>query len=244
MPKQPSLPPRDASGRFVKKDSSSPTKQPSSEPDPPLPESEASSSSSLLLSTNIGSPTATSFVFPKPVRHTIPGSFSPLAESPSESSIPVSTLISLYSKTFVSPFTVPVPDSRTPSPASLPETTVPQSPVQPLGSPPDSPSSSISSSSSSSDSSQTVSIAPRISSKVFPVNFKASQFLSSQPDPFSASSSSQVLSSSVSPSVPLTSIQPPATQFASTSVLPSSTLVITPIVSPPNVPASRSEEHT
>ena len=127
MPRQ--LPPKDSSGRFIKKASS---KQPASIPNP-TPESEASTSHSVSREPSIESPSPilaavsrSPLVFPPPVRHSIPGSFSPLADSPSETSVPVSTLISHHSRLFVSPSSVPVPDSRIPSPISLPESVVPQ----------------------------------------------------------------------------------------------------------------------
>ncbi|KAH9065026.1 hypothetical protein EDB87DRAFT_1756383 [Lactarius vividus] len=129
-------------------------------------------------------------------------------DSPSETSAPVSAL-----KHFTSPSLIPIPVTRNPSPVSL--SRVPSS----------SSSSSTSSDSSSSlaSSSQMVTPVPQFSSAILPVNFRASQFLSScsnppathsqinlYPTPSSQASSSSTLAPSSSSlfTAPTTS-QPP-----------------------------------
>ncbi len=218
MPKQPKLPPRDAFGKFVKKVPS--TSQLSFDPllDPSIREPEPSSSTSTLpdsidsSSSDLSSTPRLSLIFPKPIRHSIPGSFSPLADSPSESSVPLSTLVSHSTKLFASPSKSPsstlVPIIRTPSPASPSRPFIPRTPSAPPRLPSDS---SSSSSSSSASSSRTISLAPQVSSSIFSVNFRASQFLSSRPDPpvtqtlpiADPSSSSQTPSLSIPAPLPL-----------------------------------------
>ncbi|KAH9159204.1 hypothetical protein EDB89DRAFT_2237255 [Lactarius sanguifluus] len=240
MPKQSKLPPRDPStGKFLKSTSSASS---SSDPplDPSIREREPSPSSSTLsdptesTSSDTTSTPRPSLTFPNPIHHSIPGSFSPLADSPSETLAPISTLVS---KRFASPSLIPIPSTRTPSPVSLSRA------------PSESSSVSSDSSSSSVSSSSTVTLAPRSSSAILPVNFRASQFLSSRPDPPSTQSqinldpttSSQASSSSTStpsssslPAAPTTS-QPPDTT-ASTIASASSAPLVNPPLAPPAPP--------
>ncbi|KAI9453921.1 hypothetical protein BJY52DRAFT_1189284 [Lactarius psammicola] len=229
MPKQPKLPPRDAAGKFIKTTPS--TSQPSSDPplDPSICEPEPSFSSSTLSdpieSSETSSTPRSSLVFPKPIRHSIPGSFSPLADSPSETSVPFSTLVSRSSRQFISPSLISIPESRSPSPLSLPPTrTFPALSVIPSDS-------SSSSSSSSASSSPTVSFVPQVAPKVFPVNLQASQFLSSHPDPPSTQtqldlapsqgpSTSTPVAPSLSSSSALVPIVPAQTSSSSITTVP------------------------
>ncbi|KAI9432594.1 hypothetical protein H4582DRAFT_2083306 [Lactarius indigo] len=225
MPKQPKLPPRDPlTGKFLKNIPSSQPPAPSdSLLDPSIREREPSPSSSTLsnpiedISSDTISTPRLSLVFPKTIRHSIPGSFSP-SDSPSDTSAPVSTLVS---KRLTSPSLIPIPVTRTPSPVSLSRA--------PLES---SSSSASSDSSSSASSSQTITLALRSSSTVLPVNFRASQFLSTRPDPpqsqtsLDPTSSSQASSASISPDTTTIS----ASTQASTLRLPA------PSTSPVNLP--------
>ena len=241
MPKW--LPPRDASGRFLKKASKQSTSTPDCTHEP-----EASTSQSVSHDSSIESPSPiiaaasrSPLIFPPPTRHHILGSFSPLTDSPSDSPVSTSNLVTRQSSLLVSPSSVSVPDSRTPLLISLPESVVsqasstawdPSAPDTNLNLEPDSTSSS--SSSSSAASSQTVPVAPRTSSAIFQVNFRASQFLSSCPDPLSASSSvstsstSSLSAASSAPSQSLASSQNQTQQLPSTA-LPSSSLVFAPV---------------
>ncbi|KAI9429320.1 hypothetical protein BJY52DRAFT_1200592 [Lactarius psammicola] len=186
MPKQSKLPPRDTAGKFVKETPTSNPSPPDSPLDPSIREPEPSSSSSTLsdaiASPNISSTSQSPLVFPKPIRHSIPGSFSPLIDSPAESTVPFSTLVSRGNKFFTSPFKTPpltrTPESRPPSPASQFRPLIPRTPSAPPSLPSD-----LSTPSSSVSSSPTVSIVSQISSSIFPINLRASQFLSSRPDP-------------------------------------------------------------
>ncbi|KAF8260858.1 hypothetical protein EI94DRAFT_1811166 [Lactarius quietus] len=98
MSKQPKLPPRDSSGRFSKKTSS---KQLDSDPPPKTKSSRKEQKSKEPVSGSQSSPSLlpsishSSFAPSKTVRHSIPGSFSPLTDSPSDSLVPISALASL-----------------------------------------------------------------------------------------------------------------------------------------------------
>ncbi|KAI9446706.1 hypothetical protein H4582DRAFT_2069989 [Lactarius indigo] len=233
MPKQSKLPARDPlTGKFLKNIPSSDPPAPSDSPlDPSICEREPFPSSLTLpdpienISSNTTSTPRLSLVLPKTVHHPIPGSFSPL-DSPSDTSAPVSTLVS---KCFASPSLIPIPITRTPSPFSLS--------CMPLRSS----SSSVSSDSSSSLASSTVTLAPRPSSVILPVNFRASQFLSSRPDPpqsqtsldpasssltSSASTVPPTLSSSLVPTQ-FSTPQPPNTATASASIQASTSQTLT-----------------
>ncbi|KAI9429881.1 hypothetical protein H4582DRAFT_2088124 [Lactarius indigo] len=243
MPKQPKLPPRDPlTGKFLKNIPSSQPPAPSdSLLDPSIREREPSPSSSTLsnpiedISSDTISTPRLSLVFPKTIRHSIPGSFSPL-DSPSDTSAPVSTLVS---KRLASPSLIPIPVTRTPSPVSLS--------CAPLES---SSSSASSDSSSSASSSQTVTLALRSSSTVLPVNFRASQFLSTRPNPpqsqtsLDPTSSSQASSASIVPHTSSSSLvptQPSTSQSPDTTTVSASTQASTlrlpaPSTSPVNLP--------
>ena len=251
MPRK--LPPRDSRGKFIKK---APSDEPISTP-VRTRESEASTSQSESRDPPIESPSPvpaavsrSPLVFPPPVRHSIPGAFSPLADSPTESPIkspiPFSTLIARQSS-LLSPSSVPFSSSRTPSPISLPESVVSPDSSTSFGSVapdlnPDSDSDhdpvSPTSSPSSLTSSQTVSFASRTSPSLFSVNLRAAQFLSSRPDPiptlypasFSSISSSSATSSASSQSSFPSSNQTQQPLFQTSTVLPSSTLILTPVV--------------
>ncbi|KAH8987703.1 hypothetical protein EDB86DRAFT_3082037 [Lactarius hatsudake] len=247
MPKQSKLPPRDPlTGKFLKNTpsvslSSDPPLDPSIREREPSPSSSTHSDSIESTSSSTASTPRPSLTFPNPICHLIPGSFSPLVDSPSETLAPVSTLIS---KRFASPSLICIPSTRTPSPVSLSRAPSELSSI----------SSDLSSSSASSSS--TVTLVPR-SSAILPVNFRASQFLSSRPDPPStqsqinldptpssqaSSSSTPAPSSSLLSTAPTTPQPPDATTItvASTSsaplVHPPSTLPAPPIV-PPTPPA-------
>lgn len=255
MPKE--LPPRNKAGRFTKKISSD---QLASTPDL-THEPEATTSSSTPRDLPIESPSPIPAVvprspltFPLPVRHSIPGAFSPLAdstespESPIKSSIPFSTLVARESSRS-SPSSVSFSSFRTPSPVSLPEFEVDldsSTSYGPIVSDPDL--ALAFASSPSSDSSRTVSPTPRKTSSTFSVNSRASKFLSSRPDPPSTPSSSvpsSAPSSSAASSVQSQSLAPSRTQQAlqtlplSSTASASPTLVITPVAPslPPVVPA-------
>jgi hypothetical protein len=278
MPKQPKLlPPRNPSGQFSKKASTSKQQlSPPPELDPSIREREPSPSSSTLPDTTestSSNPTSTPripLIFPKPVRHSVPGSYSPLADSPSDAFVPVSAVIEFQNKffpssanpnpipgsfsphadtsseayiplsalldiqkKFTSPSTNPDTRSRTPSPLALPESVVPRTHSAPpsLPSDPDSDSSS-----SSPSSSRTVSRVPPVSSKVFPVNFRASQFLSSCPDP---PSTSQVASSSSLPPTLFPLRTPSHSHVVQHSAHTPSTFLTVP---PPSTSASASSQ--
>ena len=264
MPKK--LPPRNKLGRFT---TEPPSDQPVSTPERTRePEASTSSSTSRDLSIESPSPAAVShspLAFPPPVRHSIPGAFSPLTDSPSESPnkspIPVSTLVARQAS-FLSSSSVPFREFRTPSPISLPESVVSPDfstsfgPVAPDPDPdftfhpdPNPDPVSVPSSPSSSTSSRTVSFAPRQSSQVFSVNFRASRFLSSHPDPPSNLSPAlfSSVSSSADSSVSLQSLAPSSNQaqqplLPSSTALPSSTLALTPVVPTPPTTVSASTQ--
>ncbi|KAN0133149.1 hypothetical protein V8E53_008873, partial [Lactarius tabidus] len=275
MPKQPP-PPRDSSGQFIKKSTSKQPPSDSKSLSNPKPKSKLKSMPTEPKSareskdpTSRSTPPDSSITSPSPkfavtpqstlVRHSIPGSFSPLSDSPSESPIPVSTSVTRNTRLLISPSSVPDLDFSNPSLISLPESVVSLNssssfgPLAPEPDPvPDADFDSVSSpASSSSDSSKTVSFEPRAPSPDLTVNFRASQFLLSRLDfqPVSASTStstSSASSSSAVSSVPsqfLVSSQNQLQQSSqylphSSTFLSSSTLVPTPVapILPPTVP--------
>ncbi|KAF8262850.1 hypothetical protein EI94DRAFT_1808196 [Lactarius quietus] len=204
MPNLSNLPARNSSGRFLKKEKPphQPNREPTPPPDPiPIPEtspqkSERTPSCSTPLETPSPSLPATSrssLVFPKPVRHLIPGSFSPFLdhstdtslsalrpesppnESSPSTSVPISAFVTCHTKLF-EPSTVPIPDSRSPSPPG-PESLEPQTLLVPLSIP----------SSPDSDSSQNSSLIISTGPQNFLGRFSASRFLMSRPNPSLAS---------------------------------------------------------
>jgi hypothetical protein len=214
--------PRDALGRY--KSSKQPESVASNEP---TPQSESAGSSSTLPDTSLSDTSpAPHFVFPKPIRHSIPGSFSPLAESPTETPVPAPSLVSRLTQHFegLSPSSILIPDSRTPSPIALPESIIPREfPIIPSDSDSDP-------GSSSTGSSRTISLAPTTSYAKEPsINFRASQFLTSRPDPLPAtllrptqSSSSSATSTSSQPS---SSSSVPSASSSRVSLVSSQSLV-------------------
>ena len=132
MPKWSDLPPRDLSGWFLKRAPSppiQPPKTPDRKPEPSPSGSTLPDSSFQSVISDTSSAFRSPLVFPKPVHHSIPGSFSPVSESPLKISVPTSALISWITLSLSLSSPTPRPVTRTPSPVSLPQTPVlPRSP--------------------------------------------------------------------------------------------------------------------